>query len=162
MKNRMANIVIPLMLTCATLFLVWGVGLLTQEEKVTASEISAVQAYVPEIESIGEFTLTAYCSCERCCGRWAVNRPKDANGQPIVYTASGAVAQQGKTIAVDTDVIPYGTIVIINGNAYTAQDTMAQKIKEKYDGKIIDVYFDNHDEALEFGKQKSEIFILKG
>lgn len=37
----------------------------------------------PEPEWI-EGTATAYCSCEICCGEWALNRP---NG--IVYTASG-------------------------------------------------------------------------
>lgn len=40
----------------------------------------------PEPEWI-EAVATAYCSCEICCGEWALNRP---NG--IVYTASGAAA----------------------------------------------------------------------
>ena len=37
-----------------------------------------------------EYEATAYCSCEKCCGTWAENRPDG-----IVYTASGAVAQEG-------------------------------------------------------------------
>lgn len=39
---------------------------------------------------------TAYCPCEICCGKWALNRPDG-----IVYTASGAIAEEGVTIATD-------------------------------------------------------------
>ena len=39
---------------------------------------------------------TAYCPCEICCGKWALNRPDG-----IVYTASGAIAEEGVTIAAD-------------------------------------------------------------
>ena len=41
------------------------------------------------IEKIGSFDLTAYCSCEKCCGIWAKNRPMDENGEQIVLGASG-------------------------------------------------------------------------
>ena len=34
----------------------------------------------PEPVLLGSFRITAYCSCEKCCGEWAKNRP---NG--IVY-----------------------------------------------------------------------------
>lgn len=57
-----------------------------------------------------EYEATAYCSCEKCCGAWAENRPDG-----IVYTASGAVAQEGVTIAADWDVLPPGTVVYIDG-----------------------------------------------
>lgn len=104
--------------------------------------------------SLGTFKLTAYCSCSKCCGKYAANRPKDENGNPIVYTASGARAQAGVTIAVDPRVIPYGTEVQINGHTYIAQDT-GGAIK----GNRIDVYFDNHQEAWNFGTQKAEVFV---
>ena len=107
-----------------------------------------------EYVSAGTFTLTAYCSCEKCCGIWAQNRPKDENGNDIVYTATGAIAEQGKTIAVDPRVIPYGTTVLINGQEYTAQDC-GGAIKENK----IDVYFNNHADAVKFGVQHHEIFI---
>ena len=38
----------------------------------------------PEPVLLGSFRITAYCSCEKCCGEWAKNRP---NG--IVYGAAG-------------------------------------------------------------------------
>lgn len=100
-------------------------------------------------ESIGEFKLTAYCPCEKCCGIWAKNRP---NG--IVYTANGAEAEAGKTIAVDPDVIPYGTEVKIGDHTYIAQDS-GSAIK----GNKIDVYYDDHSAALAHGVKYAEVYM---
>ena len=117
-------------------------------------EVQEMEA--PELESLGEFKLTAYCSCEKCCDRWAKNRPVDENGNEIVIGASGEVLEAGKSIAVDPKVIPYGTTVLINGNECIAQDC-GGSIKKKR----IDVYFDNHKDALKFGVQYAEIFIRR-
>lgn len=103
---------------------------------------------VPVIKSMGMFKLTAYCGCKKCCGKWADNRP---NG--VVYGASGEILQEGYSIAVDTDVIPYGTEVIINGNTYRADDC-GGAIK----GNRIDVYFSEHEDAVNFGVQKAEVY----
>lgn len=103
--------------------------------------------------SLGEFTLTAYCSCEACCGYWATVRPLDEEGNPIVYTADGSVARQGVTVAADTDILPFGTVLVIDGREYIVQDR-GGKVK----GKHIDVYFDNHEDAREFGVKVMEIF----
>ena len=100
--------------------------------------------------SLGEFKLTAYCSCSLCCGIWANNRP---NG--IVYGAIGEELKEGYSIAVDPTVIAYGTEVIINGHTYKAQDC-GGAIK----GNRIDVYMSDHDKALEFGVQHTEVFTI--
>ena len=100
-----------------------------------------------EWKLLGEFKVTAYCSCRKCCGVWADNRP---NG--IVYTASGEIAEAGKTIAVDTSVIPFGTEVKIGDTVYTAHDT-GSAVK----GNVIDIYFDNHDDAVEHGVKHLEV-----
>lgn len=110
----------------------------------------------PQWISYGTYTLTAYCACETCCNEWATNRPLDENGNPIIYTASGARAEAGTTIAVDPNVIPYGTKVKINDHIYTAQDT-GGAIK----GNCIDVYFSSHAEACAFEKQWAEVFIMQ-
>ena len=99
--------------------------------------------------SWGTFKLTAYCSCSLCCGEWAYNRPDG-----IVYGAIGEELKEGYSIAVDPDVIPYKTEVIINGKTYKAQDC-GGLIK----GNRIDVYFEDHDDALEFGVQYAEVFV---
>lgn len=108
----------------------------------------------PELISLGEFLCSAYCSCRSCCGKWAENRPVDENGEEIVYTASGAIAQAGVTIAVDTSVIPHGTVVVIDGQEYIAQDT-----GHLIEGKRIDVYHDDHQAARVYGMQTHEVFV---
>lgn len=107
-----------------------------------------------ELVSLGEFRITAYCPCEICCGNWAKNRPVDEDGSVQVFTASGEIAVQGVTIAADTSVLPFGTKVIMDGHEYTVQDR-GGAIK----GNKIDVYFESHQEALEFGVQYKELFI---
>lgn len=103
---------------------------------------------------LGEFELTAYCSCSKCCGKWAKNRPIDEYGNEIVIGSTGEVLKSDYSIAVDPEVIPYGSIVIINGKEYKAQDTGGA-----IDGSRIDVYFNSHKEALEFGRQAADVYL---
>lgn len=100
--------------------------------------------YKPKMEDLGEFKLTAYCTCDECCGDWA---------DGITFT--GTVATPGRTIAVDPSVIPLGSVVQINGVNYIAED-IGGAIK----GNRIDMLFPSHQEALEFGIQYSNVSIL--
>ena len=50
--------------------------------------------------------------------------------------------------------LPFGTIVEINGIEYTVED-IGGAIK----GNHIDIFFDTHEEALQFGKQKAEVYL---
>lgn len=81
-------------------------------------------------------TATAYCPCKKCCGK--------TDG----ITSTGAKATAGRTIAVDPSIIPYGTEVIINGHTYVAEDC-GGAVK----GNDIDIFFNSHEEALQFGRQ---------
>lgn len=92
--------------------------------------------------SLGTFKLSAYCACEKCCGVGATG-----------HTATGTKVKANQTIAVDPKVIPLGSTVLINGNAYIAEDT-GGAIK----GKRIDIYFESHQEALNFGRQTCEVY----
>ena len=94
---------------------------------------------------LGKFKLTAYCNCKKCCGKWS--------GGP---TASGKMPKAGRTIAVDPKIIPLGTKVVINGKTYTAEDT-GSAIKNKR----IDVYFDSHQAALNFGVQYAKVYLAQ-
>ena len=102
-----------------------------------------------EVIFLGEYKLTGYCPCEKCCGRWAFDRPDN-----VVYGASGEELKAGYSIAVDPSVIPYGTEVVINGVICRADDC-GGAIK----GNQIDVYFNDHKEALEFGVQYANVFM---
>lgn len=99
----------------------------------------------PQLVSLGTFRATAYCPCLKCCGK--------TDG----ITATGTQATQGRTIAVDPDVIPYGTTVYIDGVPYVAEDC-GGAIKENR----IDVFFYSHADALEFGVQTKELYIMEG
>lgn len=129
----------------------------TEEKSVVEKPEESQVVLESKKESLGEFKLTAYCSCEKCCGKCALNRPKDENGKDIVYGSTGTVLVAGTSIAVDPSVIPYGSQVEINGHTYTAHDT-GGAIK----GNRIDVYFDNHQDALNFGVQSVEVFLIGG
>lgn len=106
--------------------------------------------------NLGEYKLTAYCSCAKCCGVYADNRPTDSDGQEIVYGSTGERLTAGYSIAVDPSVIPYGSVVTINGHEYKAMDC-GGAIK----GNRIDIYFNDHKEALKFGVQYADVYLIK-
>lgn len=95
-------------------------------------------------KSLGKFTLTAYCGCSKCCGK--------SDG----ITASGKKAKSNHTVAVDKRKIPLGTEVVINGQKYVAEDT-GGAIR----GNRIDIFFDSHSEALDFGRQNAKVYIRR-
>jgi 3D (Asp-Asp-Asp) domain-containing protein len=88
-------------------------------------------------------TATAYCPCKKCCGK--------TDG----ITATGTKATAGRTIAVDPSVIPYGTEIIINNNTYIAEDCGGA-----VNGNDVDIFFNTHDEAINFGRQKLTAYIV--
>jgi peptidoglycan hydrolase CwlO-like protein/3D (Asp-Asp-Asp) domain-containing protein len=89
---------------------------------------------------LGRFKLTAYCSCAKCCGKWAANAGT---------TASGVKAQQGVTVAMGG--VPFGTKLSINGHVYTVQDRGTAY-------GHVDVYFSSHSDALAFGLQYADVY----
>ena len=97
--------------------------------------------YIEIYKSIGDYKITAYCACERCCGK--------ADG----ITASGTKATEGRTVAVDPNTIPYGTELLIDGNVYVAEDC-GGAIK----GNKIDIYFNDHADALNYGVKNIEVY----
>ena len=99
----------------------------------------------PELISLGEFTLTHYCPCEVCCGEWA---------DGITYT--GTEATEGRTIAVDPDVIPLGSTVVIDGQEYIAED-----VGGAIRGNRIDIFMRDHLVALMAGVKTAEVFIYE-
>ena len=97
------------------------------------------------VVDLGEFSVTAYCPCEICCG--AYSNPDN----PV--TSSGTIATAGRTVAADPSVLPAGTQIIINNHIYTVEDTGGA-----ITGNRIDIYFDTHEEALAYGRQSLEVY----
>lgn len=95
----------------------------------------------PKLTFLGVYRLTAYCSCSICRDKW---------GPRIAVNPT-----QGRTIAVDPTVIPYGTSVYIEGyGTYIAEDT-GGAIKNNR----IDVFFNSHTEALKFGVRYADVYL---
>lgn len=106
-------------------------------EEIPANEPPVALTYERPWNTIENCRVTAYCPCRRCCG-------KDPGHPAYGITSSGTTATQGRTVAVDTSVIPYGSEVEIDGHVYIAEDTGVY-------GGWIDLYFDDHVDALQWG-----------
>ena len=72
------------------------------------------------------------------------------------YTASGTKVRRG-IIAVDPKVIPLGTRVYIPGYGEAVAEDTGGAIK----GNRIDIAFDSYDEAINFGRQSLQIYIIE-
>lgn len=118
------------------------------------NDFEAEQEETPYI--VDNYTVTAYCSCEKCCGKWAKNRPLDENGKPIVIGAGNVPLTSDYSIA---SPLPMGTIIEIDGKIYEVQDRTAKFVADRYENKIIDIYFDTHEKAVAWAKQEKEIKI---
>lgn len=144
------------------------------EVKINESEVRLRQRFDREIEGIEEQikrikqakqvkekyknnymysfegVVTAYSPYEESTGK----SPDDPD---FKVTASGTIATQGRTIAMDK-IFPFGTLVKIEGfdEVFRVEDR-GFKIK----GNRVDVYFEDVDDAIKFGKQKRKIYVIK-
>lgn len=113
-------------------------------EKVILEESSVEVSTYSDYQNLGEFKITYYCPCTRCCGK--------SDG----ITATGTIATEGRTIAVDPSIIPYGSTLVIDGKTYVAEDCGGAIKSNK-----IDIYVDDHQKALELGVDYFEVFLQK-
>ena len=92
--------------------------------------------------SLGEFLVTHYCACDACTGPWSDG-----------ITKSGTEATANRTIAADKS-IPFGTVLIIEGQEYIVEDRGGSIA-----GNRVDIFIEDHQEALEKGIYFAEVFI---
>ena len=112
-----------------------------EARQAQAEAYEAIGAY----EYIGECTVTYYC-CEpyaHVCG--------DGDG----LTATGIPVTPG-VVAVDPEVIPLGSTVIIDGQKYLAADT-GGAIK----GNHVDIAVATHQEADALGVTTAEVWVVE-
>lgn len=108
--------------------------------------------------------VTGYCECGKCCNwkrSWLrLGRPVIKSGphkgrkKEVGITASGKKAKRG-TIAADTSVLPMGTVLFVPGYGWGRVEDRGGAIK----GNRLDLFFDSHQEALEWGRQKMKVGI---
>jgi 3D (Asp-Asp-Asp) domain-containing protein len=128
----------------------------TEAEEKTIEAITTAPAPTPDMDAVvidlpqpdaktlggwQDFTATAYCGCAKCNGEWS-------DGTHAV-SATGAELTTDWSIAADFAVLPPHTVVEIQGVGLRCVDDCGGAIK----GNRIDVYFANHDEAMDFGVQ---------
>ena len=91
--------------------------------------------------------ITAYCPCEKCCGRFADG-----------ITASGVNVKDfyGLLIAAPPE-YPFGTIMDVPGYGIATVQDRGGAIK----GNKLDVFFPTHQEALEWGRQYLKVKIYE-
>lgn len=110
-----------------------------EARRAQAEAYEAIGAY----QYIGECTVTYYC-CEpyaHVCG--------DGDG----LTATGLPVTPG-VVAVDPEVIPLGSTVIIDGQAYLAADTGGT-----VRGNHVDIAVATHQEAEDLGTTTAEVWV---
>lgn len=108
----------------------------------TQNEVQNLQSQVEELQkwrSLGVFRITAYWFGE------------DEYGD---LTSTGVKAQVNHTIAVDPEIIPYGSKVMIDGQIYVAEDC-GGAVKNN----VIDVWVENQSNS--FGVKYTEIYIKR-
>lgn len=98
----------------------------------------------PAETSLGEFKVTYYCPCAKCCGK--------TDG----ITASGTLAQEGITVAADWTVIEPGTKLYIDGVGQRVVEDKGGAIK----GNRIDVFMDSHERALQAGVHEAQVYLI--
>ena len=113
----------------------------TAARQAQAEAYEAIGAY----QYIGEWTVTYYCceAYEHVCG--------DGDG----LTATGIPVTPG-VVAVDPEVIPLGSTVIIDGQAYLAADTGGA-----VRGSHVDIAVATHQEAEDLGTTTTKVWIIE-
>lgn len=114
--------------------------------ETTAPTTEVVEVvYVDDVSSetgayLGTYTATAYCGCSSCCGK--------SDG----ITASGTRATEGRTVAAPST-FSFGTELVIDGHTYVVEDRGGS-----ISGNRIDIYFDSHQAALNYGRRSVEVY----
>ena len=106
----------------------------------------------PEWPKVIRMLVTAYCPCEKCCGKFADG-----------LTSTGKNAWQIDGVAADPRILPYNTKLVIPGVGIRVVDDTGGAMRRSTEEKKIfhiDVRFHSHKEALQFGKKKLDVVVL--
>lgn len=100
-----------------------------------------------KMEYLGEFTITYYCPCSRCNGKWGAI---DGFGNPLKW---GCVAVDPKVIKMHTKLVVDGFDMI-----FEARDTGSG-----VNGKHLDIFVPvSHSEALKMGQgEKKKVWLVR-
>lgn len=108
-----------------------------------------------ELTALGEYRVTYYCACPKCCG-------KSETDPAYGITATGTKATEGRTVAVDPRVIPYGSELLVRYSDGTETRLVAEDCGGAIKGRRLDIYMASHEAALVEGVKTAEIYIVGG
>jgi 3D (Asp-Asp-Asp) domain-containing protein len=94
--------------------------------------------------------VTAYCPCQKCCGE---------NAEGITASGHDVSYNQGRFVAADTDVLPFGTKLIIPG--YTGKPVEVIDRGGAIKGNKLDLFYPTHEEALQWGRQWVDVVVVE-
>lgn len=109
--------------------------------RMSPAIVSLAFAIIVATAADQRMVVTAYCSCEICCGHYS--------GSP---TASGVMPKEGVTVAAPRE-IPFGTVLRIAG---VGDRIVQDRLHQRFDRRI-DIYFNNHQDAKRFGLKKLRV-----
>lgn len=158
------GLIIGVVILGAVVGLVWGLNSSSTEAEARAKarvgvdEVAVVEP-VPTKTYLGNWRVTCYCSCVQCCGKYALNRPTDENGNEIVYGAYGTQLRAGISCA-SSATFPPGTRLYLEGyGEVVVEDKTAGWIQDRYDGEIVDIYVNTHEDAYSISGYK-EVWLI--
>lgn len=122
--------------------------LLEQQKEIYKELVKEEQIILGDFpnKKLGRFTLSWYS-------------PKELGKEhpSQLRTSKGAIPKEGRTIAVDPSIIPYGSLVYIQGYGYFIAEDCGGAIK----GNRIDIFTSSYDHAIRQGKKKANVWLLE-
>lgn len=100
-------------------------------------------------------TVTAYCICERCCG-------KTPDHPAYGITRSGRVAEPYVSVAVDSTCIELGSTVYMDFGDGLMIECRADDTGSAINGSRIDWCMPDHQTALQFGVRAADVYLEEG
>jgi 3D (Asp-Asp-Asp) domain-containing protein len=77
------------------------------------------------------------------------------------HTASQTYTQEGRTLAADPNILPIGTVVEIRDAGPYSGEYVVEDTGRKILGRHVDIYIPRTPEAIEFGKQRVKIRVVR-
>lgn len=103
-------------------------------------------ALLEKANVIEDVIVTHYDCCLKCCGK--------TDG----ITASGVQATPGATVAVDPELIPLGSDVLVDYGDGTIHYYKAEDTGGGVKGSHIDLCVESHEEALQLGRRVATVY----
>lgn len=117
--------------------------MMTEFESKNAAFEESQQKFFASLKS-EMFEVTAYDQSVESCGKWA----------QYGLTKTGTKPNSLRTVAVDPNIIPLGSIVYLEGIGWRIAEDTGRLVK----GRSIDVFFDNYYDALIFGRKNIRVY----